>query len=224
MKSFKHLLAGAAAVAALSLTVAAHAATIGGLYSTGVDNTGVATVGNGADTHWTLNGGTAYTGGTNGTFPIGPWVADSAASRWITPTANASDSFDPNAAGYYTYATSFDLNTAQAAGAAFTGQFAADNTVVDILLNGHSVGGGGVFSNWTGFAANASDFVAGNNTLQFEVENYAQNGGNPSGLNVQFLSSVAGVPEPATWAMMIVGVGLVGVSLRGSAKVQALAA
>jgi len=224
MKSFKHLLAGAAAVAALSFTVAAHAATIGGLYSTGVDNTGVATVGNGADTHWTLDGGAAYTGGTNGTFPIGPWVADSAASRWITPTATASDSFDPNAAGYYTYATTFDLSGAQAAGAAFTGQFAADNTVVNILLNGHSLGGGGAFSSWTDFAADASDFVAGQNTLQFQVENFAQNGGNPSGLNVQFLSSVAGVPEPATWAMLVVGVGMVGMGLRRSARAQAFAA
>jgi hypothetical protein len=223
MKSFKCLLAGVAAVAAMSVTVAAHAATIGGLYSTGVDNSGVATVGNGADTHWTLNDGTAYTGGTNGVFPIGPWVADSAASRWITPTPNASDSFDPDANGYYTYATTFGLTAGQAAGAAFTGQFAADNTVVDILLNGYSLGGGGVFSSWTGFSATSPDFVAGQNSLQFVVENYAQNGGNPSGLDVQFLSSVAGsVPEPASWAFMIVGVGFVGASLRRS-KAQALA-
>ena len=45
--------------------------------------------GNGADQHWTLDEGPAYTGGVNGQFPIGPWVLDNNISRWITPTSNA---------------------------------------------------------------------------------------------------------------------------------------
>jgi hypothetical protein len=225
MKSIKTLLATAALMSAMSIAAGAHAATIAGLYSTGVDNSSVATVGNGADTHWTLNGGAAYTGGTNGSFPIGPWVSDSAASRWLTPTRNAADSFDPSANGFYSYATSFTLTAGQAAGAALTGQYAVDNTVADILLNGHSLGSGGGFTSWTGFAADASEFVAGVNTLEFVVENYQLNGGNPSGLNVQFLSSAAGdVPEPATWALMMGGVGLVGMSLRRQVRTQAATA
>jgi hypothetical protein len=227
MKSVKSLMAVVAVAAAMSVAVAAHAATIAGLYNTGVDDSGVATVGNGADMHWTLDGGAAYTGATNGVFPIGPWVPDSAVSRWITPTANASDSFDPDVPGYYTYATTFDLTASQAAGASFTGQFSADNTVTEILLNGNLLGSGGGFTGWTDFSAVASDFVAGENTLAFVVENYAQNGGNPTGLNVQFLSSVAGgVPEPGTWGLMIAGVGLMGMSLRQrrSAIVRASAA
>lgn len=92
MKSVKSVLAGAVVAAALSMSFAAHAATIVGLYNTGVDDSGVATAGNGADTHWTLNGGAAYTGATNGTFPINPWVAESATSRWLTPTPHASNS------------------------------------------------------------------------------------------------------------------------------------
>jgi hypothetical protein len=225
MKTIKSLLAAASIAAAMSVAAGAHAATIVGLYNTGVDDSSVADVGHGADTHWTLNGGAAYTGGTNGSFPIGPWVSDSAVSRWLTPTANAANSFDPSANGFYTYATSFTLNAVQAAGAAFTGQFAADNTVYSILLNGHSLGAGGGFNYWTGFSAASSDFVAGVNTLQFVVENYRQNGGNPSGLDVQFLSSAAGaVPEPATWALMMSGVGLMGMSLRRQPKTQTVKA
>ena len=225
MKTIKSLLAAASVAAAMSVAVGAHAATIAGLYNTGVDDSAVATVGNGADTHWTLNGGAAYTGGTNGSFPIGPWVSDSAVSRWLTPTANAADSFDPGATGFYSYATSFVLTAAQAAGAAFTGQYAVDNTVTDVLLNGHSLASGGGFSDWTSFAADASDFVAGVNTVEFVVENYQQNGGNPSGLDVQFLSSTVGeVPEPATWALMMSGIGLMGMSLRRQPKVQTVKA
>ena len=89
----------AVGVAAASLTGAAHAVVITGLYNTGVDNTGVATTGNGADQHWQLNGGAAFTGGTNGNFPIGPWLAETAASRWLTPTSNAADSFDATSDG-----------------------------------------------------------------------------------------------------------------------------
>jgi len=215
----KMLLLSAAAIAVAG---SANAATITGLYDTGVDNNGVAVSGNGADQHWTLNDGPAYTGATNGMFPIGPWVADNAASRWLTPTSNAADSFDPSSDGLYSYALSFNLTASQAASASFTGQFAADNTVDAISLNGHGLGGGGGFSAWTGFGATAGDFVAGKNTLVFDVRNFAQNGGNPTGLNVEFLSSTA-VPEPATWSMMLVGFTGMGAALRGARR-KALAA
>jgi hypothetical protein len=205
----------ATALSALCLAGAdAQAAPIVGLYSTGVDNAGVSTSGTASDLHWSLNGGSAYTSATNGTFPIGPWVPDSTTSRWITPTTNAADSFDPATNGTYDYTTSFDL--AGISGASFAGQFAADNTVLDVLLNGHSLGvSGGDFTGWTNFASIAGDFVVGKNTLEFVVQNYAQNGGNPSGLNVNITSSTAGaVPEPAAWAMMIIGFFGLGTAVR----------
>ena len=49
---------------------------------------------------------------------------------------------------------------------------------------------------------------------------YAQNGGNPAGLNVRFLTETGltalslPVPEPGVWALMLVGVGFVGGALR----------
>ena len=223
MKTLKALASVSAFVTVLALGAGANAATIIGLYSTGVNNNGVATTGNGADLHWQLNGGAAYTGASNATYPINPWLAETTASRWLTPSSNAADSFDPTTNGIYTYSTTFTLTAAQALGAAFTGQFADDNTVVNILLNGHSLGSGGGFSSWTNFAATAADFQAGTNTLDFVVENYAQNGGNPTGLDVQFLSSIAGVPEPAAWALSILGVGLTGAALRRAKSQKVLA-
>ena len=214
------------AAAAVAIAGTANAASIVGLYNTGVDDNGTAVVGNGADLHWTLDGGSVFTGATNGQFPIGPWVADTATSRWLTPTSNAADSFDPSANGFYDYTLTFTLSAAQAAGASFAGQFAADNQVAGITLNGHDLGvSGGTFSSWTDFAAAAAaDFKAGQNTLTFDVENFAQNGGNPTGLNVQFLDSTVGVvPEPATWSMMLIGFGGLGAMLRTSRRRQALA-
>ena len=126
---------------------------------------------------------------------------------------------DPTTDGFYDYTLTFTLTAAQAAGASFTGQFAADNTVTAIMLNGHDLGSGGGFSSFTGFDAAAPDFKAGQNTLTFDVDNFAQNGGNPTGLNVQFLSSTAGaVPEPATWSIMLVGFGGLGAALRASRR------
>ena len=60
-------------------------------------------------------------------------------------------------------------------------------------------------------------FNAGVNVLQFTVTNFGQPTGNPSGLRVEFLSSETGVgaiPEPAAWAMLIAGFGLVGAVAR----------
>jgi hypothetical protein len=213
----------AVAASALALTGAAHAAPISGLYNTGVTDTG-AQAPNGVDSHWTLDGGSAFISGVQGTFPLnGPWLDENTdtASRWITPTSTAGDSVDPRNAGFYQYSLTFDLTAAQASDASFLGQFAADNGIQWIKLNGTAILGSdsgsaiGGFSSWTNFAA-SSDFQAGANTLTFDVVNFGQASGNPSGLRVEFLSSNEGnaVPEPASWALMIGGFGLTGAALR----------
>lgn len=200
---FVRTLVFAAAIAA----VPAGAATIGDLYSTGVTASGVATTGNGADIHWTLAGGPAYTGGTNGQFPIGPWVADDGSSRWITPTTNAGDGTPVTT---YSFSTSFDLTGYSLNGASIGGTFAADDSAT-IFLNGVQVGAAnqGGYSFRTGFTIN-SGFVAGLNTLTFVALN---SGAGPTGLNV-VVSGVAFVPEPATWSLMIAGFGMVGFAAR----------
>lgn len=200
--------------AGIGLTVAmpAQALTaIASLYSTGVDATGVATTGNGADLHWTLAGGTAYTGGSNGVFPIGPWVNDSSTSRWITPTPSAADG-EPVAP--FTYSTTFSLAGLAPGSASFSGQFAADDTVTAVTLNGIAlpINGGG-YSAFSAFTSAAGTFVAGLNTLSFTVLN---GGGGPTGLDVQISGSAdpSVIPEAATWAMMVTGFAIAGIAFR----------
>ena len=201
--------------AALVATVPAGATTaIGTLYSTGVDNAGAATTGHGADLHWSLGEASAYTGGANGVFPIGPWVAETATARWITPSANAADSYDPSVDGLYTYTETFSLAGYKAATAKFSGTFAADNTVDSIVLNGTTLAAsGGSFSSLTSFTSAGGTFNAGLNTITFTVRNFALNGGNPTGLFVN-IAGTAAVPEPASWALMVAGLGLVGIATR----------
>ncbi len=205
---------GAVAAVALGLASGANAATpITGLYNTGVDNSDKAVTGNGADTHWSLTDGTAYTGGANGRFPLVPggWLLDTNVSRWLTPGPNASTSYDITANHTYVYTTTFNLT--DTTGASFTGQFAADNSAV-IKLNGVSLASEVGYNTFTNFSA-TSGFKTGTNIIEVDVTNVKQNGYNPTGLNVQFLSSnVGAAPEPSAWSLMILGVGGMGAALR----------
>lgn len=200
-------------VSGLMASTSAQAATIVGLCNTGrTDVTaGCAATATGPDANWNLVGGTAYANnGINGA-----WLANSTTSRWITPTPNPNQSLDPSANNTYIYKLDFDLTGFQPGTASFAGRFAVDNSVTSIKLNNTTLAAtGGTFNTWTAFGAN-SGFKTGINTLTFTTTNFAQRTGNPAGLRVEFLSSsIAAVPEPATWAMMIMGFGLVGGALR----------
>lgn len=200
-------------VAGLMASTSAQAATIVGLCNTGRTDvsTGCAATTTGPDANWDLAGGTAYANNTIN----GAWLANNMVSRWITPTPNPNQSLDPFSNGSYNYSLTFDLTGFLPKTGSFTGRFAVDNTVRSIVLNGVTLAAtGGSFNRWTSFGA-TSGFVAGVNTLTFNTVNFAQNGGNPAGLRVEFLSSsIAAVPEPATWAMMILGFGLIGGAVR----------
>lgn len=210
----KHLLfAGAMALATIGNV---NAASIAGLQNTGVGNSGS------GDSHYVLSAASSDTA-INSTvpvitydnqWPVSPWLANSSASKWITPTANQAQSLDAWSAGTYTYSLSFNLAGYDATTAAFTGRFAADN-VVTVKLNDTVIGSANGFADWTSFSAN-SGFVAGNNTLNFTVTNWAQNGGNPTGLRVEFASSsvMAAVPEPETYAMLLGGLVVLGAVAR----------
>jgi len=201
-------------VAGLMATSSAQAATIVGLCNTGTTTatSGCAATATGPDANWKLNGSLVpfANNGINGA-----WIANSATSRWITSSSNPNESLDPSSNGIYNYSLAFDLTGFQPGTASFLGRFAVDNSVSSILLNGVSLGAsGGTFGTWNAFGAN-SGFTSGINTLTFNTFNLAQNSGNPAGLRVEFLSSaIAAVPEPTTWAMMILGFGLIGGAMR----------
>lgn len=216
----KHTLLAAALLSSAIFApyTAAQAASISGLHNTGLGAAGD------SDSHYTLKAQSSDTWipatkpviTIDNVWPISPWMANSNTSKWITPTANQGQSFDGWDTGYYTYSLSFDLSGYNAATAAFSGRVAADNFVT-VLLNNHVVGTGNGFSDWSSFSSGAggSAFVSGVNKLDFVVTNWAQNGGNPTGLRVEFdASSVAAVPEPETYALMLGGLALVGAVAR----------
>jgi hypothetical protein len=204
-----------AAVLAVASAAPASAAVITTLFNTGTNAANVSVGGVGSvDQHWTLADGTAYVSGQNGVFPLGPWIADTAISRWITPSPVAGATLDPTADGTYTYTLTFSLDGYKAATAALSGRFAADNEVLGITLNGSALASsGGGFRSWTGFNSTGVGFVDGLNTLSFRVSNFGQATGNPSGLRVE-LGGTAAVPEPQAWTMLIAGFGLVGAGMR----------
>jgi hypothetical protein len=207
------LLTGLVAAAGLLISASANASVI---FDTGIGAPGT------LDTHWTISAaiGTAPAGDPTiqaypSVFPLVPgvWAPPIGVSQWITPTANPGDSFDPGANGFYTYTEQF-LGTA---GSVIKGQYLSDNTVTTItLLSPLQVAvGGGDFKNPPSSFAFAPLPSNGLYTLNFTVENFAQNGGNPTGLDV----AVASVPEASTWAMMILGfLGLGFLGYRRSSK------
>ena len=213
----RNLLAIGAGVSALLIGVsAASAAPIVDLYNTGVTDSGAVQANGSPALHYALIAspdtirGLRVATSENG-FPIPPWIGDNTTSAWIGPVG---DSALDGSAGDYDYLTTFTIGRSlNAATASITGQWSVDNTGVDILLNGVSLGitNNAGFTSFTPFTIN-SGFVSGLNTLEFVVRN--QDG--PTGLRVEMTGTAdaLGTPEPATWAMMVLGFGLVGAGLR----------
>lgn len=205
-----------AVIVLLGAVSSAHAAKINTLFNTGVDENGVVLPhGSTGDSHYSL---VTVPGGATGTrvitsdggYPVGPYLGDSAISRWIGPN-NDDDLNGP--IGNYLYTTAFDLTGFNAATAAIEGRWATDNEGVDILLNGISLGFTSPFEgfrNFENFVINKG-FIPGLNTLSFVVNN----GGGPTGLRVEFSKGeaeesnsggVSDVPVPA--AIWLFGTGL----------------
>jgi hypothetical protein len=209
----------ATAVAALAAGQA-HAATITGLFNTGTDANNVALVGgNGvADLHYTILSSTSagFAGGAAVTFADSAYVANDADSRWISISANGNPGLNTTV-----YRTTFNLSGFDATSAQITGLWASDNNA-EILLNGAATGftlpANGVSFSFLHAFTISSGFVAGLNTLDFRVTDV----GPPTALRVDSIAGTAdlappatgGVPEPSTWAVMILGFGAAGAALR----------
>ena len=228
------------AVAALALSVAAMASSAhaGQLFNTGVDDSGNPLSDGTIDPHYTVNGGAgAYVvGGPQ--FPLnGFWLPENdpssvTPSAWISPSGHASA--DPTTNGFYDYQTTFTLDPSTNLATTFIfGQWAADGCGTDIVLNGHSTnngmnpalcngsGGSTAFNQFTQFEIDPGYFQIGTNTLDFLVENFAQEENNPTGIRVEasVVPVVVNVPEPITLSLF--GAGLVGTAMIRRRKAKA---
>jgi len=137
------------------------------------------------------------------------WIGAPAGSQWIT---------EQNYPGNATidYYTTFSLTDANASTVSISGEYAVDNNLVAVLLNGHSLGisdtGGTDQGTYNGFGslttftfggpADASYLNAnGSNTMEFET----YNGGDPGGLLVDFTAGTysAQVPDSGSTAWLL---------------------
>ena len=199
---------------------------ISGLYSTGMGTPGS------LDPHWTANPGAAFIT-LDSAFPFPFWFPDSASSGWISPQADYNPNLSDPADTSFMFETSFTLPS-QFTSASITFRAATDNGLLDVMLNGLSVGfpttpvvlpgnsiSTDVILQGTGFSSGLgapltidTGFLPGNNVLSFKVRNSAtgqDNSGNPAGLNVDLTGTVVPTPEPASLLLLapvLVGLGL----------------
>jgi len=183
---------------------------VSGLFSTGLDSSGSPLADGAVDPHYTITAGPDGAGNAahvtlSTGFPIPPWLADTTASKWISPQANQSG--DPEPPGSYVYRTTFSLAGLDPSTVQITGQMLADDRVTDVRINGTLLGlAASGFASWTPLSIK-SGFQAGVNTLDFLLTN-AGTSNNPSGLRVELsgtgnaapltLSSITVSPPTAT--------------------------
>lgn len=165
-------------------------------YNTGVDDSG-AVLSSGTDPHWqVLRPGDStpstpylnrYSGRTN--------LSDAA---WIT---SGSDSFASDIEGDYIYSTLFDLTGIDVGRVTITGRWTADDTAVQMLLNGSTAGiSTGTAGGYQTFAIDKSKLRSGLNELEFRVNNKPGPMPNPTGIIVEFSEGI-GAPPPCPLAI-----------------------
>jgi hypothetical protein len=204
------LMVATASTATLALFAPAlRAVPIGGLYDTGVDNSGVPFASpNVADPHYSLivspQASTAVTvDDTN--YPFPPWLPNTPTARWIGSAADGSGLGGSN----FIYRTTFNLPpSALLSSVSLSGLWAVDDVGTGILINGNATGQ--TTSSNTSLTAFTitSGFVSGINTLDFPIQNLgsALFGSNPTGLIVDRLSGTyQQSPEPGTAPLASIG-------------------
>lgn len=174
-------------------TMSAPGRPIAKLFNTGVNASGVSLPDDAKDSHYrlVLGGTDAFAATSAGGFPIGPWMGDTAASAWISPSVTTVAPSDGTSNTRYHYETTFDLTGFNPATARLSGRWATDNDGIDILINGTSTGNANTaqFPVWTPFAI-SSGFIAGTNRLTFIVNNGSPGGGgDPTGVRAEVWGS-----------------------------------
>ncbi len=182
----------------------AQAASIPGLFNTGVNNDGLVISQGSLEQHYTMTGDSyqSYVIGT-----AGAWVSPPVDASWIAPTSETID--DPVAT--YIYTTTFDLTGFDSTTASITGMWATDNDAV-IFLNGNNTGNSKDIYGYTSLDpfSISTGFVSGLNVLEFRVNNSFSNFDNPTALLLTEVEGVvSAIPLPA--AIWLFGSGLMGI-------------
>jgi hypothetical protein len=197
------------AICAIFLINSSQAASIPGLFNTGVDETGQVLSAGSSELHYVLSG--PISSAIIAT-PNPAWVQAPNGSAWIGPTSGGIS----DQAGDYTYTMTFDISTFDYSTAIITGDWSSDN-MATIFVNGVNTGitRSGV-STLDTFSI-TEDFMPGMNTLQFFVNNGVLPGGlNPTGLlvaNISGQATIVPIP-PALWLFGSGLLGLIGISKR----------
>ena len=213
-------------VAVAGFAGAANAVIIPGVFNTGLGAGGSAlAAGDGqADTHYFVTSTDEFgvvVGSSALTYYNPAYLMDGPLSRIVNATGNGNG----NTGTTTTFATTFSLAGFDATNATISGQVLFDNSG-EIFLNGNQIGGTySGFASLSPFGTNSNFFVSGLNTLSFVLHN----AGGPEAFQVAALGVTAeplapGVPEPATWGLMIAGFVMVGATMRRRNAVPAVSA
>ena len=141
-------------------------------------------------------------------WPIqaGTWLVNGPNSRWIGPSSAQRQNVDPtqgNAPGAYTYQVQFNLTGYDLSRVHLTGGVAADNGIMDVLINGVSTGfTASGFNALTPFTIPGTMLLAGVNTVDIIVNNDPTPGDptapNPAGLRVDLKGYLNILTAPPT--------------------------
>ncbi len=213
------------------LASAAGPATLYGLYNTGVNNGQAVLKDNDQELHYTLIDpsqivGTPVIATAAGGFPIPPWLDDNHLSAWIVPSNDTSGPGDFDGAPSYIYRTTFNLNNVDISTLKINGEWSSDNSGLDILLNGSSLGytNTAQFGSFSPFILEGA-FKTGLNTVDFVINNGGNenNSTGPTGLRVQFDGNGNTAPPPppphphAIATLFPTGTDSSGLALQGAA-------